>query len=789
MAQNLPRDRGRPAEYKLDRGGTPAESGPFIGVVKNNVDPTRAGRLQVYIEQFGGKDSNKPESWRTVSYCPPFFGSTNPVAGKAGNTNDDGTYENNRQSYGMWFVPPDIGVSVIVFFIGGDPDLGYYLGVVPEQATTHMVPAIGASAKFKATDSEVALLATRAPILPVTEINDNNEKLENDPKFYDKLKPIHKVVATQFDKQGLITDNVRGPITSSSQRESPSAVYGISTPGRPIYGAGITDADIITGDKQGGLTANQTKVVSRKGGHSFVMDDGDLAGKNTLIRLRSSGGHQITMSDDGKTIYVTHANGLSWMELGAEGTLDVFAQNSINLRTKGQLNFHADKDININAGGLVNIKSNTGVAIESDTDINLKSKTSLLLYSDSKVGVKGAKAINLDSGAGSWNGGKSLTFKAGRIGLNDGSADSVDAPDSIPTTDLADTKWDNSTGWTAGGTIKTAVLRAPTHEPYAFHNTGVSTSPPLVRMDGKLGDGSSSSSGGVGKAVGAAVPSPSMPKEFAIAQVAGGAAGATAAFVGDLPLAGDIIGGGAAAFVGDLPLAGDITGGFLQNLNFESVSLDINQLLGSGGELSNFTAQFSDLASGLPGQFSDLTAQIGGFASGLPGQFSGLQGQLGGLASGLQGQLGGLASGLQGQLGGLASGLQGQLGGLASSLQGQLGGLASSLQGQLGGLASGLQGQLGGLASSLPGQFNDLQGQLAGAVNQYSGIGSVFGNQIGETIANQLGVSNISSLTQGALAELTQVANLAANQVGKIRPGSINFDISNTFSNFARRLS
>ena len=54
MADNIQRSGGQAAGYKFDRGGVPAEFGPYIGEVKNNVDPIRAGRLQVYIEQLSG---------------------------------------------------------------------------------------------------------------------------------------------------------------------------------------------------------------------------------------------------------------------------------------------------------------------------------------------------------------------------------------------------------------------------------------------------------------------------------------------------------------------------------------------------------------------------------------------------------------------------------------------------------------------------------------------------------------------------------------------------------------
>jgi hypothetical protein len=60
MSENIQRSTGQPRSYKFDRGGMPTEFGPFIGVVKNNIDPTRQGRLQVYIEQFGGSSPDDP---------------------------------------------------------------------------------------------------------------------------------------------------------------------------------------------------------------------------------------------------------------------------------------------------------------------------------------------------------------------------------------------------------------------------------------------------------------------------------------------------------------------------------------------------------------------------------------------------------------------------------------------------------------------------------------------------------------------------------------------------------
>ena len=52
MAENFERSRGRNKNFKLDRGGMPADFGPFYGIVKNTYDKNRTGRIEVYIEAF-----------------------------------------------------------------------------------------------------------------------------------------------------------------------------------------------------------------------------------------------------------------------------------------------------------------------------------------------------------------------------------------------------------------------------------------------------------------------------------------------------------------------------------------------------------------------------------------------------------------------------------------------------------------------------------------------------------------------------------------------------------------
>ncbi len=54
----------------------------------------------------------------------------------------------------------------------------------------------------------------------------------------------------------------------------------------------------------------------------------------------------------------------SYIELGKEGTIDMYSTNSVNIRTQGDLNLHADNNININAAKDLNISA-TNVNVES----------------------------------------------------------------------------------------------------------------------------------------------------------------------------------------------------------------------------------------------------------------------------------------------------------------------------------------------------------------------------------------------------------------------------------------
>jgi hypothetical protein len=470
MAYDEIKPRGSTKASRPDAGGAVLRSVPLFGIVKDNIDPIRSGRLQVYISDLGGLDPDDSNNWVTVSYMTPFYGVTTPSSANTG----WGEYIKNPNSYGMWNSQPDLGTTVICIFINGDPNYGFWIGCVPQPEALHMVPAIGGTDNIVANAGEARGLGG-AVRLPVVNINTNNEGIANSNKFLSDAKPVHSYVASILAQQGLIRDPIRGVIGSSAQREAPSRVgWGVSTPGRPIYEGGFTDETIADAASGTGKTAG-LKVIARRAGHTLVMDDGDILGRDQLVRIRSSLGHQILMSDDGQTLFIIHANGQSYIELGKEGTIDMYSTNSFNVRTQGDLNLHADNNININAGKQLNISAET-IAISSEKETIQKVGTDFSLYASGKYTTKVDGKMSFASSSDASFYSDSITyFNGSKINLNTGSSSLVPQEvKPLPVVAHTDTLNDATKGWAAApGKLLSIVSRAPAHAPWASANQGV----------------------------------------------------------------------------------------------------------------------------------------------------------------------------------------------------------------------------------------------------------------------------------------------------------------------------
>ena len=459
---------GRRLPESFDRESSTSvhyDSASYVGIVKNNKDPTRSGRLQVWIPDIGG-DQNEDSNWSTVSYASPYFGAT-----FQSDLTQNNKFEEVSHTYGMWMVPPDIGNQVLVTFVNGDLSRGYWFACINPTLSHYMVPGMAAGNKVDVPNASTGIQPSllndpkNPQKLPVAEFNESVNGAINE-NFYNNLKPIHEFQANILFNQGLDRDSVRGAITSSSQRESPSHVFGISTPGRSLHTDPAEDPDYEAKLAAGHITSDQYAVKSRKGGHQFVMDDGDDVGVDQLIRLRTAGGHQLLMNDTAKVIYVANSEGSVWMEFTESGHLHVYSASGYNLRTEGDINLHADNNINIHAGNNININSENETNIVADK-LNMSATDSALLYGG-KTSIGAGSTLTQTGAQVSVGASGAIKMNGATIDLNGSGSIPPVTGGKIQTNELPDTSYDDiSRLWAEVPKSLTSIVPiAPAHEPW-----------------------------------------------------------------------------------------------------------------------------------------------------------------------------------------------------------------------------------------------------------------------------------------------------------------------------------
>ena len=471
--------------------------GPFLAEITNHLDPTYMGSLEVsLIKTLQNSVDNSQGDTYIVRYLNPFYG----VTSIRYEGNNSSSFNDVQKSYGWWAIPPDVGTIVMVIFVDGDPNQGYWMGCVQDQFQNHMVPGIAATKQTSITAEQRQKYGTT--YLPVGEFLKSIQTLSV-PNVEKIPKPVHPF-ADRLVQQGLLLDTVRGVTSSSARREVPSGVFGISTPG-PL--------DTSAGSKTGtiGYEKKRQIPVSRLGGSTFVMDDGDVNGQNELVRIRTRTGHQILLHNSQDLIYIGNSKGTSWIELTSNGKIDIFAQDSISIHTEQDFNFRADRDINFEAGRNIHVRSGknmeTNIGGYQFLAVDDYSKTSIRNNFDLSVGqtskITAVTDFHLNVGSNIFaTAGSGLNLIGGEsVKVGSGGVFGVDANGQIiltgskidfngpaaPTPTAAETaeappllslnslpNRDINYGWGPDkfyntGTIRTIMLRVPTHEPYPQH--------------------------------------------------------------------------------------------------------------------------------------------------------------------------------------------------------------------------------------------------------------------------------------------------------------------------------
>src|ERR1044071_423184 len=237
----------------------------------------------------------------------------------------DGRNPNIGQSnsYGD-FAQSRNGDLIAVCFMNGDPGKCYIMGHVPKTAETDMIPG------HKPAQTNASGSGVSTNIGPSYEKGDDNKDQRPASLFFNNLTDA-----------GLIGDPVRGCGTSSSTRESPSRVRGMETPGDPD---------------------------STMAGHQIIMDDHP---DSQLVRLRTSKGAQLLLSDTGDFIYMSTQTGKSWVQIDNAGNCKIFAHSSVSIHSEQDFNMVCDRDFNLEVRGNANwnIKGDTRLRMNKGGNI------------------------------------------------------------------------------------------------------------------------------------------------------------------------------------------------------------------------------------------------------------------------------------------------------------------------------------------------------------------------------------------------------------------------------------
>lgn len=396
MSTRFPSEENRSAPNSTTKDGTPC-----LAKVISVADQTFNGTLEVQLMRESGNNESSSSQIRQVKYLSPFYGVTS--YDYLGNSPD--THDETQKSYGMWMVPPDVGTYVVVIFLNGDEKKGYWIGCpMINENMNFSTPGYAATEYISDESRETDREKSR---VPGTEYNKKIHEGNDDGTR--KFKPEHPL-AVALEKQGLLKDDTRGITSSSARRDIPSMVFGISTPGP-------TDKSGKTGKVGKAESKKNDAFVSRLGGSSFVMDDGDDKWErekipsdgppiyknveekefglrdrphNELIRLRTRTGHQILLHNSEDLIYIGNSRGTAWIELTSDGKIDIFTEDSINIRTKQDFNLYCDRDFNLEIGRNFNTK------VHGEMHTNVIKDQVLIVDRDQKIHIKNRKDETVD---------------------------------------------------------------------------------------------------------------------------------------------------------------------------------------------------------------------------------------------------------------------------------------------------------------------------------------------------------------------------------------------------------
>jgi hypothetical protein len=312
---------------------------PTMGVVVSNNDPHQMGRLKVYCPAIDD-ELTPTEKLPWVSYASPFGGSIrDKISGP------DYQVSSGPSSYGFWAIPK-IGAQVVIMYLNSDPNYRIWIACLYGTQLNRSLPGGRQDGPGPGpwTDS------------------------------YDPLEPSY----THVRNAGLSEDKTRGgyerQVAQAKDNKDGSEGYAVNP------------------DASGELDP-QTYCLVTPGHHYITLSD---APEHSRVRMRTSKGNQIILDDTNERIYISTADGNSWIEMDEDGHVHIFAEKSLSIRAGVDINLAAEGQVNINAKQGINLSTPKNCNITADGKINEKSGVATNSVSCGPIQIKGTR-IDLNS--------------------------------------------------------------------------------------------------------------------------------------------------------------------------------------------------------------------------------------------------------------------------------------------------------------------------------------------------------------------------------------------------------
>ena len=368
-----------------------------VGRVIDSNDPHQMGRLRVMCPAFGDSENQTVANIAWAMYASPFAGATE--------VHRRGRSDNQTQghvAYGMWNIPK-VGSQVLVGCIDGDPSSRFWFAAIYPDFLPHTLPHGRYSYSDTAGDGkpEGPMSSSEQPIVPLAL---NQEEAFSNVSAGVPAQQSFEWRTRAADKQvSFVNSKYIGRVgecdisaLGDDRNVSFSEADGKTITSNQGYAKSRMDPSLKNPITDNVNWDSQVYSWTTPGFHSVAMDDSST---NCRMRLRTSGGHQIIMDDTNERIYISTAQGKTWIEIDEKGTIDIFSEQDFSVRAKGDINFKTDKSFRVTADEGIHLLSNGETRIKSINDTHIHSGGALRLHSLGETRIDSQASLHLITGA------------------------------------------------------------------------------------------------------------------------------------------------------------------------------------------------------------------------------------------------------------------------------------------------------------------------------------------------------------------------------------------------------